>query len=335
MIERFNFFDVYAYLIPGAFWLALMWFPLALRPGVLLWNAAEITIVGLVGGYIAGHLLYGMARILFSSTYADDQGRRRLLSSLLLDQENHVLSAPVKTHLAEYVNQRFGIDVSDLAQREDAFFLCRSALAQAKASSYVEQYQGMHSLTRGLATGAIFAVALYLGWLVAACFPFSGLAWSERFSACAAVVIALAPLAVIAILDATAKQVLAGVKRGIDKKTQGRGEAAAASSPSRQTSPALRRALGSFLMKVESIVFALVLAAIGFFAGHSYPLSGSQALRLAIIGSVLLVASRRLAIASKSFDASLAKAVYRDFVVLATGTHAEPVRAPGSGPVAS
>jgi hypothetical protein len=327
MIERFNFYDVYGYLIPGAFWLALMWLPFGLRSGFPSWTATEITVVGLLGSYIAGHLLYGMARFFFSSKVEDEQGRERLLSSVVLDQDNHVLSASVKTRLAEQVNRRFGIDVSDLAQRGDAFFLCRSALAQAKASSYVEQYQGMNSLTRGLATGAIFAVAFYLGWMAATCFSSSGVVWTDRFSACAGAVIALAPLVVIVSLDFAAKRLLAGIKRKPEERAQGKMEASAsAERPSPRTSHRHWGVIGNLLKRAEGITFALVLAAIGYFVGQSYPLSGSQALRLAVIGAILLITSRRLAIAAKSFNESLAVAVYRDFIVLAAAQQAEPVR---------
>jgi hypothetical protein len=299
MIERFNFFDIYGYLIPGVFWLALMWLPFGLRSGFPSWSTAQITVVGLVGGYILGHLLYAMARLIFPGRIKDKQGCVRVLSSLLLDDDNQVLSPPVKAKLAEELKRRFGIEVSDRAHHGDVFFLCRTALAQAKVGSYAEQYQGLNSLTRGLATACIFAVALYSGLVIQACFLSSAAARGQGCFVGAAIALALAPLIVIVFLDGVSKRLVPKMHLPLFRDV---------------------------LSMAEAIAFAIALFAIGIYAGYIYPLSTSQVYLLALIGAILLVGCRRFAIAAKAFNDSLAQAVYRDFVVLTTAPRSEPDR---------
>src|SRR6202049_541753 len=297
MIERFNFFDIYGYLIPGVFWLALMWLPFGLRSGFPSWSTAQITVVGLVGGYILGHLLYAMARLIFPGRTKDTPGCVGPLSSLLLDDDNHELSNPVKKKLAEELERRFGIDASD-RHHGDVFFLCRTAIAQAKVGSYAEQYQGLNSLTRGLATACIFAVVLYSGLVIQACFLPLDVARGQRWSGGAAVALTLAPLIVIVFRDGISKQLAK-----------------------------MHLSLSSDVLSMsERSAFAIALFAIGIYAGYIYPLSTSQVYLLALIGAILLVGCRRFAIAAKAFNDSLALAVYRDFVVLTTAPRAEPDR---------
>lgn len=53
MIERFNFYDIYVYLIPGAVWLALLGLPFYLTVPGLEVSLAALTTIGLGGGYLS------------------------------------------------------------------------------------------------------------------------------------------------------------------------------------------------------------------------------------------------------------------------------------------
>ena len=79
MIERFNLYDIYGYLIPGAAWLALLAFPFYLALPELHVSIAGLTSVGLGGGYVAGHYLSGLARSWIPS-YEVVKGEKQYLS---------------------------------------------------------------------------------------------------------------------------------------------------------------------------------------------------------------------------------------------------------------
>ena len=62
MIDRFNFFDIYAYLLPGVAFLGLMWLPFGIVGGS--WPSADLSsaLFSLVAAYIVGHVLYYPAK---------------------------------------------------------------------------------------------------------------------------------------------------------------------------------------------------------------------------------------------------------------------------------
>ncbi len=177
MKERFNFYDVYGYLLPGGLMLALLWLPF----GLLLrkWPPADwgsaILAVGLA--YIAGHLLHALSEAAFPSKFKDKKGNRRHPSDLLVDKDGEkVLHSryhlgDLKYHLAEQIYDQFKIQIDvdspwtkDLRTRRSvAFFKCRSYLIKKKAAAYMEQQQGMYALMRGAGAAFVFACALYTG----------------------------------------------------------------------------------------------------------------------------------------------------------------------------
>lgn len=57
MIQRFNFYDIYGYLVPGVVLLTAFWLPFGLVLG--RWPSADWSsaLVGLVFAYLAGHIL--------------------------------------------------------------------------------------------------------------------------------------------------------------------------------------------------------------------------------------------------------------------------------------
>lgn len=183
MIERFNFYDVYGYLIPGFVWLALIAIPFHFIFQFQAFSAGELT-ASLVAGYVAGHVLGGLARLVLpSSRYEvkgedgqpikDKKGKAKQfkMSEALLyaafDSE-HALPPKVRKDVGTAFAGRFGynpLDPFDAQEAKQMFYLCRTALSQAKLGSYVEQYQGMTTLTKNIAFGTFLAAVYYAAWV--------------------------------------------------------------------------------------------------------------------------------------------------------------------------
>src|SRR5262249_24749877 len=75
------------------------------------------------------------------------------------------------------IREKLGIDPAALGvnqppdkakdrARYDTFLLARHYLVTAKEASYVEQYQGMYALTRGIAAAFAMAAVYYSGWAI-------------------------------------------------------------------------------------------------------------------------------------------------------------------------
>lgn len=327
MMERFNFYDIYGYLLPGGFWLGLLWLPFVLVAGFPAEATVEIAGVGLFGGYIAGHLLQTLARNLVPNKLVDDQGRERYLSEVVLDGEQGggsvsrrlSLSDPVLELLRKHVHRRFGVDITEPRQRRDAFFLCRNSLLQGKVGSYVEQYQGLHSLMRGLAAALLLAFLYYLGWLLAAGMaPGSG-AENGHYNLGWAALIAFLPAALGHFGERGASWVSKRLGRPARGATKSTSQSETRISSRAVSVEGIRRGLRLVADQMSFVVVAAGLFVIARFAGSWYQISGVQAFILAALASLFLVSFVRFRAAAKAFDESLAKAVYHDFVVLATG----------------
>ncbi len=174
MIERLNFYDLYGYLLPGLAWLGLMWLPFGLVGQY--WPRAEWSsaLVALVLGYIAGHVLQGLAAKALPSVRKVN-GESRHPSDILLDDANKTFSPEVKSRLALRIILRFDIDVGDSnnpdpedrkRHRYDAFMLCRRTLIQKGVGSYAEQFEGMYAFMRGVTAACIFSFLYHLGWIL-------------------------------------------------------------------------------------------------------------------------------------------------------------------------
>lgn len=176
MTERFNFYDIYGYLLPGVLLLVLLWLPFGLLfsqwPPVG-W-ASAILALGLA--YLVGHLLHALSEAAFPSKFK--HGNQKWHPSYLLIDRNGetALSSRyrlgnLKYRLAAQIEHQFGVRIDvdgppakDLnARRSEAFFKCRTLLLHKKALAYAEQQQGMYALLRGTAAGCVIACALYLG----------------------------------------------------------------------------------------------------------------------------------------------------------------------------
>lgn len=200
MIEKFNFFDVYAYFLPGAALLGLFWLPFGIINGS--WPPAEISsaVLFLVAAYIAGHVLYRPAKDALPTETTgryDSIEKRRAVpshpSDFVLDADERTFPSEFKRALQDAINARFkhkGLNGTDLPAvqvnvdfdwksaddqaREDeihkrdlAFFLCRSALVEGEAASYGEQFEGLYQLLRALSVIFALGCAYHLGWALA------------------------------------------------------------------------------------------------------------------------------------------------------------------------
>ncbi len=174
MIERFNFYDIYGYLLPGAVLLGFLWLPFGIVNGA--WPAAQLAATVFILGfsYVIGHVLQTIAAVVVPSKMRDTSRNMRAPSDRILDPDDKNLSAEVKSQLQKYVDKEFGIDLETAQKstgadnislkRVDAFFLCRGLLIRQKIAGYAEQFEGMYSLLRGL-SGAFYIGAFYLfGW---------------------------------------------------------------------------------------------------------------------------------------------------------------------------
>jgi hypothetical protein len=165
MIQRFNFYDIYGYLVPGVVLLGIFWLPFGLLLG--RWPCADWSsaLVGLVFAYVAGHILHSIAEP--GLPHSDP-----IPHNVLLDSKDKTLSRALRERLYALIQNQFRIDVREMPRadgelkrrRQDAFFLCREFLARRGAASYAEQFQGMYALMRGVTAALILGAAFYVGW---------------------------------------------------------------------------------------------------------------------------------------------------------------------------
>lgn len=176
MIERFNFYDVYGYFLPGLVFLALLWLPIGITRE--FWPGKEITsaIAVLAFAYILGHILQTVAQSALPSKGKDSKGRLRYPSDYFLDVDDRTFTTEFKHQLESVVQSLFHISLNvsrpipeeeikriSMA-RQDAFRLARNALLSSDTKSYGEQFQGLYALMRGLVIAFWIGSAYSLGW---------------------------------------------------------------------------------------------------------------------------------------------------------------------------
>lgn len=167
MIERFNFYDLYGYLLPGSTLLTLALVPSALSKWELPnaeWGSA---IAFLILSYLTGHILQAVARTAFPSTVLVNHSKKaKYPSEIVFDEHDTTLPKALKSRLAKTIQDKFGIDPSEPSQRQAAFNLCRQTLQASDSPSYAEQFQGLYALMRGLQAAGIVASGQYVGWIL-------------------------------------------------------------------------------------------------------------------------------------------------------------------------
>jgi hypothetical protein len=176
LIEKFNFYDIYGYFLPGAAFLAVLCIPFGLVRNSWPSHDWSSALIAAVFAYIVGHLMQSVASNVIPSwkTKSTDTDVR-YPSEVYLDATNTTLPTPAKQKINELMMSQFGLNLSvdqvgDAAidkVRSNAFFLARQILIQGKAVSYAEQFQGMYALTRGLLSVFALASVYWLGWAAA------------------------------------------------------------------------------------------------------------------------------------------------------------------------
>src|SRR5215472_6284290 len=116
MVEKFNFYDIYGYLLPGLVFIGLASLPFGLLWGI--WPKADLSsaILVLLAGYILGHIFQSLGNKLIPSTVKDNFGNDRHPSDLVLDPSDYVFTKASKKKLADLSDKYFEID---LAVNED------------------------------------------------------------------------------------------------------------------------------------------------------------------------------------------------------------------------
>jgi hypothetical protein len=183
MIEKFNFYDVYGYLIPGLILLALLWMPFGLF--LHQWPPAELTsaILALVFAYILGHLIQITALAIVPPKIKDPFGELRLPSDILLDSKS-LFSENLQKKIADRCKKQFEIEISPgkdpgntaeeqvrkiSGARREAFLRARNALVNDEKKGYGEQFQGLYAMMGGMVIGLGIAAFYFIGWAVAFC----------------------------------------------------------------------------------------------------------------------------------------------------------------------
>src|SRR5215467_15034613 len=122
MVEKFNFYDIYGYLLPGLVLIGLFWLPFGLV--FSLWPKAELSsaLLVLLMAYLSGHVIQNLAILHGSSTIKDRYGNGRAPSELLLDSSDHTFTEPTKVRIAELCEKYFHLNINvkaDLGKMED------------------------------------------------------------------------------------------------------------------------------------------------------------------------------------------------------------------------
>lgn len=176
MIDKFNFYDIYGYFLPGAAFLAVLWIPFGLVRHSWPYSEWSSALIAAVFAYIVGHLIQSVATNAIPSWKAKSTDTTiRYPSEVYLDATNTELPTPAKQKINELMKVQFGLNLrvdqsgdSTIDKvRNNAFLLARQILIQGKAVSYAEQFQGMYALTRGLVSVFALAFVYWLGWAAA------------------------------------------------------------------------------------------------------------------------------------------------------------------------
>lgn len=173
MIERFNFYDVYGYLIPGVVLLLSLGLPFLLSGTRLELNEWTALIIGVVVAYLTGHVIQSMAATAIPSSRDPERRAWQYYSATILNPESPGLSSKTKERLQESVQSWFGLDLSIGktsdesigASRQDAFMLARRVVNAA--SNYSEQFEGIYVMMRGITVALWLGIAFTVGFAFA------------------------------------------------------------------------------------------------------------------------------------------------------------------------
>lgn len=180
MIEKFNFYDLYGYLIPGLLLFGLVWIPIGLLRHQ--WPSADFggAILTVVFAYLLGHVMHGIANCILPAKIKDADGELRYPSNVLLDKPG-TFSEKMLQRIEKRCKDTFEIEVKagktpkDLKDawkatsdvRQEAFMRARSSLMRAGNKGYAEQFQGLYALMAGSSMGLFAGSFYFVGWAIA------------------------------------------------------------------------------------------------------------------------------------------------------------------------
>jgi hypothetical protein len=295
VIEKFNFYDIYGYFVPGAAFIAILWLPVGLVTHSWPSSTWSGAIIAAVLAYIVGHLVQSLA----TNALPSWGNNGRFPSEMYLDNTDKELPETCKTNIQKLMKEQFGLELQadkvgdDTIDkvRHNAFLLARQILIQGKAVSYAEQFQGMYVLTRGLVSVLSLGFAYWLG--------FGAAAFLGTYISTSAIVLALAILLLV----------LANLSVFLLRTHPG---------------PLTKR-------RIElgyAVVLALAFWFIGYALGVHYQVSARYGAILAFCSAWALIAAFRANGAYKSFAGQFAATVWRDYLAynVATGLHQKPER---------
>lgn len=284
MIEKFNFYDVYGYFVPGAAFLAVLCIPFGLVRHK--WPSSTWTeaIVAAVLAYIIGHLLQSIA------TNAIPSGSERFPSEIYLDHEDKELPEQSKKQIEGFIKEQFKLDLEVDKKgndeidpvRHNAFLLARQILIQGNAASYAEQSQGMYAVTRGLVSVFALGFAYWLGWAAASLFK-SRVAAGTSIAVLAAALLILANLSLSALLHGSG-------------------------------SPKERRMRKQRIDIGYAAILLIALSTVGYGLGLHFSVTTGQGALLTFLAAWSLIACLRAYGAYKSFAGQFAATVWRNYL---------------------
>ena len=278
MIEKFNFYDVYGYFLPGAALIAILWLPFGFVAHI--WPTSDWSgALGLAAlAYLCGHLLQTYGATALKSRVAPNN---RFPSDAALDPGT--LPDPLRDKISEVMKKKFGLDLGigqacskDTDEvRNHAFFLARSALVKDQSNSYAEQYQGMYALNRGLMIAFGWGFSYWAGW--------SASLYRDH----------CVPLIMRLVLTISLLCLICAAAWTVRAKGWHTGQRA------------------SLFALLPLTVFAT-----GYLLGKQYPVTATQSRTLGVLSAAALVASLRFFGAYKAFANHFAIGVWRDFLAL-------------------
>ncbi len=311
MIDKFNFYDIYGYFLPGLALVGVLWLPFG--PVAQAWPKADwgSALLAIVAAYVLGHLmLYVSTNVVPSydirkSTLDQD----RYPSSTVLDSDSSDLSSDMREKIARAVDRKFELNLHTEdsvgnfdAIRKDAFFLARHSLIRDKAASYAEQFQAMYSLTRGLTVAFAVGTSYYLGWAL------SPLRWPFSRQ----ILVALLFLSVLVMLNLAIRLWFENNREQQQKeerKNLSEGDKRKAHREDRLRKRALEHAFAG------AILLAFFVA--GYLIALGYEAGGRNCTWLALASLISLVAMVRCYLQYRTFTIAFATTVWRDFTVYA------------------
>lgn len=121
MVEKFNFYDIYGYLLPGLVLISLAWLPFGLVFGI--WPKAELgsALLALILAYVVGHFTQTLAAPLFPSTKPDKFGNRRYPSDVMLDTRDKKFTCDLKRSICQLSGRILGLELEfpqDLGEKK-------------------------------------------------------------------------------------------------------------------------------------------------------------------------------------------------------------------------